>query len=287
MSNKVKLIADSTCDLTKELIERYNVKTVPLHITLGENTYDDWVTITPQEIYDHFDKTKELPRTAATSVGEYVDIFKEYVDQGYEVVHVSLGSSLSVTHRSACLAAQEFEQGKVAVVDSCNLSTGTALVVIKAAELIEQGMSAVEIAKELENYVPKSHASFVIDKLDYLKAGGRCSAVEAFGANLLGLKPCIEVSTEGHGSMAATKKYRGKFNKVCLEYLEDILVKYGEVDTARAFVTHAGVDEDIVQSVYDALVAKNIFKEVFITRASCTISSHCGPDTLGVLFMTK
>ncbi len=287
MSNKVVLIADSTCDLTQELLERYSVHTVPLHISLGEKMYDDWVTITPDEIYDHFDKTKELPRTAAMSVGEYVDVFNQYVDEGCEVVHISLGSSLSVTHRSACLAAQEFEDGKVAVVDSCNLSTGTGLIVIKAAELIEQGLSAVEVAKELETLVPKSHASFVIDKLDYLRAGGRCSAVEAFGANLLGLKPCIEVSTEGHGSMSATKKYRGKFSKVCLDYLEDIIVKYGEVDTARAFVTHAGVDEDIVMSTKDALVEKGIFDEVFVTRASCTISSHCGPDTLGVLFMTK
>ncbi len=286
MGNKIILTADSTCDLSKELIERYNVVTIPLHISLGDNMYDDWVTIKPEEIYDHFYKTKQLPRTAANSVGEYTDLFKKYVDDGYEVLHISLGSSLSVTHRSSQLAAQEFD-GKVESIDSCNLSTGSGLLVIKAAELIEEGKTLKEIADTIRGLVHKSHASFVIDKLNFLQAGGRCSAVEAFGANLLGLKPCIEVSTEEFGKMGANKKYRGKFDKVCLEYLDDIVTKYGEVDTTRAFVTHAGCDEALVESVRKALVDKNIFDEVFVTRASCTISSHCGPDTLGVLFMTK
>lgn len=286
MSNKVILTADSTCDLNKELIERYKVNTIPLHISLGDEMYDDWITITPDEIYEHFYKTKQLPRTAANSVGEYTDFFKKFVDDGYDVIHISLGSSLSVTHRSSVLAAEEFD-GRVQTIDSCNLSTGSGLIVIKAAELIEQGKGVKEIADELNAMVPKSHASFVIDKLNFLQAGGRCSAIEAFGANLLNLKPCIEVSTQEKGKMGVNKKYRGKFNKVCFEYLDDIVVKYGEVDTARAFVTHAGCDEELVEAMRKALVDKNIFDEVFVTRASCTISSHCGPDTLGVLFMTK
>lgn len=286
MSNKVIITADRTCDLTKELLERYNIKDYPLHISLGDNMYDDWETITPEEIYDHFYKTKELPRTAAMSVGEYTDIFSKWVDEGYDVVHIGLGSSLSVTNQSANLAAAEFD-GRVEVVDSCNLSTGTGLIAIKAAELVEQGLSAKEVADAVRALVSKSHASFVIDKLDFLQAGGRCSAIEAFGANLLSLKPLIEVSTEEKGKMGVNKKYRGKFNKVCLEYLDDIITKYGEVDTARAFVTHAGCDEELVEAVKNALVEKNIFDEVFVTRASCTISSHCGPNTLGVLFMTK
>ncbi|MBQ2971555.1 MAG: DegV family protein [Ruminococcus sp.] len=286
MANKVVLTADRTCDLNKELIKRYNVHDIPLHINLGDNTYDDWETITPEEIYDHFYKTKELPRTAAMSVGEYTEFWQKFIDEGYDIVHISLGSSLSVTHQSAKLASNEFD-GRVEVVDSCNLSTGTGLIVIKAAELIEQGKSAKEVADAVSQMVHKSHASFVIDKLDFLAAGGRCSAVEAFGANLLSLKPCIEVSTQEHGKMGVNKKYRGKFNKVCIDYLNDIITKYGELDTARAFVTHAGCDEELVQSVKNALVEKNIFDEVFVTRASCTISSHCGPNTLGVLFMTK
>ncbi|MBQ6626158.1 MAG: DegV family protein [Ruminococcus sp.] len=286
MSNKIILTADSTCDLNKELVERYSVVTLPLHISLGDNMYDDWITITPDEIYDHFYKTKELPHTAAMSVGEYTDFFQKYIDEGYDVLHVSLGSSLSVTNRSATLAAADFD-GRVEVVDSCNLSTGTGLIVIKAAELIEQGKSLKDAAQELRGMVNKSHASFVIDKLNFLAAGGRCSAIEAFGANLLGLKPCIEVSTAECGKMGVNKKYRGKFEKVCIDYLNDIVTKYGEVDTARAFITHAGCNEELVENVRKALVEKNIFDEVFVTRASCTISSHCGPDTLGVLFMTK
>lgn len=286
MGNKVIITADSTCDLNKELIEKYSIKTLPLHISLGDNMYDDWVTITPQEIYDHFYETKELPRTAAMSVGEYTDIFSEYTEQGYDVLHISLGSSLSATHRSACIAAEEFD-GSVEVIDSCNLSTGTGLIVIKAAELVAQGKSLKEVADTVRGLVDKSHASFVIDKLDFLRAGGRCSAVEAFGANLLGLKPCIEVSTAENGAMGAAKKYRGKFNKVCLDYLDDVLAKYDDIDPSRVFLTHAGCDEDLVESVKKALTEKNIFDEVHLTRASCTISSHCGPDTLGVLFMTK
>lgn len=286
MSNKIVITADSTCDLNEELLAKYKVTTIPLHITLGEQTYDDWVTIKPQDIYDHFYKTKELPKTAANSVGEYVDLFEKFVNDGCEVIHFSLGSSLSVTHRSSALAAQEFD-GKVVSIDTCNLSTGSGLLIIKAAELIEQGKSLNEIASEINALVHKSHASFVLDKLDFLQAGGRCSAVEAFGANLLGLKPCIEVSTQEHGKMSAGKKYRGKFDKVCLDYLNDIITKYGELDTSRAFVTHSGCDETLVENVRKALEDKNIFDEIFVTRASCTISSHCGPTTLGVLFMTK
>ena len=286
MGNKIALVADSTCDLNKELVERYHVNIVPLHISLGDNMYDDWVTIKPEEIYEHFYKTKELPHTAAMSVGEYADVFQKYVDDGYDVIHVSLGSNLSVTNRSATLAAQDFD-GRVEVIDSCNLSTGSGLVVIKIAELIEQGLSLKEVADKARELVHKSHASFVIDKLNFLAAGGRCSAVEAFGANLLGLKPCIEVSTKENGKMGVGKKYRGKFEKVCIDYLNEIVDKYGEVDTDRVFITHAGCKDEIVESVRKALEDKNIFKEVFVTRASCTISSHCGPDTLGVLFMTK
>lgn len=286
MGNKVIITADSTCDLSKELIERYNIKTIPLHISLGDEMYDDWVTITPDDIYNHFYKTKELPHTAANSVGEYVDYFQEFIDQGYDVLHISLGSNLSVTHRSSVLAAQEFD-GRVEAVDSCNLSTGSGLIVIKAAELVEQGKGVKEVAEELRALVHKSHASFVIDKLNFLAAGGRCSAIEAFGANLLNLKPCIEVSTQENGKMGVNKKYRGKFEKICYEYLDEIVNKYGEVDTARAFVTHAGCDDELVEGMKNALIEKNIFKEVFVTRASCTISSHCGPSTLGVLFMTK
>ncbi len=279
MSNKVIITSDITCDLNQELEQRYGVTTIPLHIVIGGKSYEDWVNITPEELYQIFYKTKELPHTTAGSVGEYTDFFKQFIDQGCDVVHFSLGSKLSVTHQSSVLASEEFP-GRVFSVDTQNLSTGSGLLVIKACELRDQGLSAQEIAEKVAAMVPKSHASFVLDRLDFLHAGGRCSAVAMLGANLLSLKPSIEVHNDDGGSMGVGKKYRGKFDKV-------LLGKYDNIDPDRVFVTHAGMDPELVNSVVEAVKAKNIFKEVLITRASCTISSHCGPHTLGVLFMTK
>ena len=286
MSNKVIITADCTCDLNKKLSERYDIKEMPLHIVIGGKSYEDWVTITPEELYDIFYKTKELPHTTAVSVGEYTDFFKQFTDEGCDVVHISLGSKLSVTHQSSALAAQEFD-GHVFSVDSCSLSTGSGLLVIKAAEMRDQGKSAKEIAEAVQGMVTKSHASFVLDRLDFMRAGGRCSTIAMLGANMLSLKPSIEVVNTNGGAMTVGKKYRGKYDKVLLQYMEDTLAKYDNIDHDRVFITHAGANDEYVQKVYEALKAKKIFDEIHITRASCTISSHCGPNTLGVLFMTK
>ena len=286
MSNKVIITSDITCDLNKDLEQRYGVTTIPLHIVIGGKSYEDWVNITPEELYKIFYKTKELPHTTAGSVGEYTDFFKQFIDKDCDVVHMSLGSKLSVTHQSSVLASQEFP-GRVFSVDTQNLSTGSGLLVIKACELRDQGLSAAEIAEKVTAMVPHAHASFVLDRLDFMHAGGRCSAVAMLGANLLSLKPSIEVHNDDGGSMGVGKKYRGKYEKVLLQYMEDTIKKYDNIDTDRVFVTHAGANKEYVDSVYEAVKAKNLFKEVHITRASCTISSHCGPNTLGVLFMTK
>lgn len=286
MSNKVVITSDITCDLNWELEQRYGVTCIPLHIVIGGKSYEDWVNIKPEELYEIFYKTKELPHTTAGSVGEYTDFFRQFTDKGFDVVHLSLGSKLSVTHQSSVLAAQELD-GHVFSIDTQNLSTGSGLLVIKACELRDQGLSAKEIAEKVTAMVPKAHASFILDRLDFMHAGGRCSAVAMFGANLLSLKPSIEVHNDDGGSMGVGKKYRGKYEKVLIQYLEDTLNKYEDIDTSRVFITHAGTDKEHVDAVYKALKAKNIFKEIHITRASCTISSHCGPNTLGVLFMTK
>lgn len=286
MSNKVVITSDITCDLNWELEQRYGVTCIPLHIVIGGKSYEDWVNIKPEELYEIFYKTKELPHTTAGSVGEYADFFRQFTDKGFDVVHLSLGSKLSVTHQSSVLAAQELD-GHVFSIDTQNLSTGSGLLVIKACELRDQGLSAKEIAEKVTAMVPKAHASFILDRLDFMHAGGRCSAVAMFGANLLSLKPSIEVHNDDGGSMGVGKKYRGKYEKVLIQYLEDTLNKYEDIDTSRVFITHAGTDKEHVDAVYKALKAKNIFKEIHITRASCTISSHCGPNTLGVLFMTK
>ena len=286
MSNKVVITADITCDLNKPLEERYGIVVMPLHIVIGGKSYEDWVDITPEELYDIFYKTKELPHTTAVSVGEYIEFFKPFVDDGCDVVHLSLGSKLSVTHQSSVLAAAEFP-GRVYSVDSCNLSTGSGLLVIKAAEMRDQGLSAQEISEKLVGLQRKSHASFVVERLDFLHAGGRCSMIAMLGANALGLRPSIEVQNDNGGAMVVGKKYRGKYGKVPLQYMEDTLNKYDDIDTDRVFITHAGANPEYVDAVYKELKAKNLFKEIHITRASCTISSHCGPNTLGVLFMTK
>lgn len=281
---KVILSADSTVDLGEELYSRYNVITTPLHVILGNKSYEDMVNITPQVIYDNFDKTGTLPKTAAVNCQEYIDKFKPYIDDGCEVVHINIGGALSTSYNQCCMAAKEL--GHIYPVDSCNLSTGSGHLVIEAANRIEAGMSASEIADELKALVPKCHASFIVDKLTYLKAGGRCSALAALGANILGIKPRIDVDNTD-GSMSVGKKYRGKLMQVLEKYVEEELSLYDNIRSDRIFITHSGVDDEISDSVYEILKAKNYFKEIFVTKASCTISSHCGPGTLGILFMTE
>lgn len=284
MENKIILTADSTVDLGDELLKRYNVISIPLHIILQDKSYDDLVNITPDEIYENFEKTGSLPKTAAVNCQEYIDKFKPYVDKGYDVIHINIGRALSTSYNQCCMAAKEL--GHVYPIDSCNLSTGSGLIVIEAAKRIAAGMPASEVAKEVQALTGKSHASFVVDKLNYLRAGGRCSALAALGANLLSIKPRIDVNN-ADGSMTVGKKYRGKFKNVLATYVEEQLNLYDNISNERIFITHAGVDDEICNYVYDLIKEKNYFKEIHITRASCTISSHCGPGTLGILFMTE
>lgn len=284
MENKIILSADSTVDLGDKLLKRYNVISIPLHIILQDKSYDDLVNITPDEIYANFEKTGNLPKTSAVNSQEYIDIFKPYVDKGYDVIHINIGSALSTSYNQCCRAAKQL--GHVYPIDSCSLSTGSGLLVIEAAKRISMGMPADEIAKEVQALTKKSHASFVVDKLNYLRAGGRCSALAALGANLLSIKPRIDVNNSD-GSMTVGKKYRGKFKNVLSTYVEEQLNLYDNISSERIFITHAGVEAEIYNFVYDLIKSKNYFKEIHITRASCTISSHCGPGTLGILFMTK
>lgn len=283
MSNKIILSADSTVDLGQELYNRYNVITTPLHVILQDKSYEDLVNITPDEIYEHFEKTGVLPKTSAVNCQEYIDKFKPYIDEGYDVVHINIGSGLSTSYNQCCMAAKEL--GHIYPVDSCNLSTASGLLVIEAANRIAAGMSAEDIAKEVQALAPKCHGSFIVDKLNYLKAGGRCSALAALGANLLNIKPRIDVND--YGTMSVGKKYRGRFINVLETYVNEQLSMYHNIRNDRVFITHSGVDDEAVNHVYEILKGKNYFKEIFITRASCTISSHCGPGTLGILFMTE
>lgn len=281
MSNIV-ITSDSTSDLGAALIERYNISTIPLGVTLGDKTYRDGIDITPDDIYEHHRKTGELPKTTAANVGECIDFFRPFAEAGKTVIHFTISSEMSSTYNNTCLAASEFEN--IYVIDSRNLSTGGGLLVVAAAEMAKEGLDAKEIVEKIEELKPCVDASFVIDKLDYLHKGGRCSAVAVLGANLLKLKPCIEVK---NGAMGVGKKYRGKYIDVTKEYAIERLGNGSDIDLDRVFVTHAGCDPEIVEGVVETVKNTLPFKEVFVTRASCTISAHCGADTLGVLFIRK
>lgn len=279
---KIIISSDSTCDLSAELKERYGVKIIPLGVTLGTQVYRDGVDIYPDFIYEHHTKTGELPKTTAANVGECIDYFTDLTKDGDAVIHFTISSTMSSTYNNSCLAASEFDN--VYVIDSKNLSTGGGLLVVAAAEMAKSGMEAKAIVEELEKLVPCVDASFVIDSLEYLHKGGRCSALAMLGANLLKLKPCIEVK---NGVMGVGKKYRGVYGKVLTEYVNERLTNVDDIDTSRVFVTHAGCAPEIVDSVLEQVKATGIFKEVFLTRAGCTVSSHCGANTLGVLFIRK
>ncbi len=284
MSKKVLLTADSTCDLSEELKERFHIKTYPLHVVLEGKSYDDGVDLVPDDIYRIYEEKKVLPKTAAVNAAEFIDFFTPYIKQGYEIVHINLGSGLSVTHSNCRMAAEELEG--VYVVDSCNLSTGSGLLVLEAAERIAAGMSAEQVAREVQELVTKVSASFVLDTLEFLHKGGRCSSLAMMGANLLQLKPCIEVDNTS-GKMGVGKKYRGSLDKCLQLYVQDKLSGRTDICTNRVFITHSGISEERIALVKAEVEKYQKFDEILITRAGCTISSHCGPNTLGVLFMTK
>ena len=282
--NKIILCADSTCDLSPDLVERYHVIEFPYHIRIGDREYSDNVDITAAEIFENYKKTRTLPKTSAINVSEFTDFFEKWVSQGYDVIHINLGSGISATFHNAETAAQQFSN--VFVVDSKNLSTGTGLIVIEAAKMIDEGLPAIEIYARLQKLTSHAHASFILDTLEYMRAGGRCSAVAALGANLLNLKPCIEVDNTT-GKMSVGKKYRGQLSKVLVKYVEDQLARYDNIDTEKIFITHSVIAPELVDIVRDTINRTMHFDNIYDTDASCTISSHCGPATLGILFLTK
>lgn len=287
MSNKpVVLFADSPSDLGKTLQERYHVNIIPLHVLLDGRDYLDSVDLQPDDVYKYYYEHKVLPKTAAINVAEYLAAFRPWIERGYDVLSISIGGALSSSYQNSCIAAEE--QPGIYTVDSCNLSTGIGLLVIRAAEMIAEGKSASEIQGILQDMTTKSHASFILDTLTFMSAGGRCSAVTAFAATMLNLKPCIRVDNTS-GAMSVGKKYRGKLDHVLERYVEDELSAYDHamIDTSRLFITHGGIDQHYVNLVREKVNSILVFDEIFDTRASCTISSHCGPNTLGILFMTK
>ena len=279
---RVKIISDSTCDLSPELLERYDIAITPLCVIKDGKEFHDGVDITPADIFTHVDGGGELCSTAAVSQFEYTQMFTRYAKEYDEVVQINIGSNFSCCYQNACLAAQEFDN--VFVVDSGNLSTGQGLLVVAAAKLAQQGVSGIEIAERVRALVPKVETSFLIDRLDYMRKGGRCSTVAALGANLLKLKPCIEVR---EGKMSVCKKYRGSFEKCIRQYVKERLDGREDIATELVFITHAAADTNVVAAAKEETVQYGSFEEVEETQAGCTVSCHCGPNTLGILFVRK
>lgn len=280
--NKIKITCDSTCDLTVELYEKYDVQVLPLGVTLGDRLYRDGVDIKIEDIFEYVKETGALPTTSAISVGEYSDVFKKYVDDGYSVIHINISSEFSACHKNACLAAEEL--CGVYPIDSRNLSTGSGHLVIEAAKMAQDGMDADAIADRLRALTEKVDASFVLQTLEYLRKGGRCSSIAALGANLLQLRPEIVVA---EGKMHAEKKYRGKAEKSISDYIRGRLEGRDDIVLDRIFITHSNVPAPIVEEAKKLVSELHPFAEIIETVAGCTISSHCGPCCLGVLFFRK
>lgn len=281
MHPPVQITADSTCDLSPELLQQYQIVTVPLYVSLGEATYRDGVDITPQMIFAAYEQRQILARTSALNEMDYEQCFSAYAAQGRQVVHITLSQTMSSCYQNAVLAASKVPG--VYVVDSANLSTGSGHLVLLAAQWAQQGMDAATIAQKLAQVRTRVDASFVLNTLTYLYKGGRCSALSAFGSNLLHIKPCIEVRD---GVMGVGKKYRGSLEKCLIQYVKDRLRQPETIDSRRLFITYTqGMPTALIQAVRETVDACMHFDEILYTVAGSTISSHCGPDTLGILYL--
>ena len=278
---KIRISADSTCDLSQELIEKYNVTVMPLHVSLGENDYLDGVTIAPQDIYDYYASTKKLPKTGACSVVEYSEFFKGILDDGYEaIVHFTISSDMSASFANADIASREFDN--VYVVDSRQLSTGIGLLVLDACDMVEAGLDAREIAERAVNRAKSTRSSFIVDTLEFLYKGGRCSSLSYLGANLLQIKPCLEVK---NGLIGVEAKPMGRYRRCVAKYCENILKNATNPDPKRCFVTHTKMDEGIAEEVIETVKSWGIFEEVLETTAGCSVTTHCGANTIGILYI--
>ncbi len=282
MTQSVVITSDSTCDLSQELLDRYDIPVIPLTITLGEDTFLDGSNFTPLDMYARYKQDGTLPKTSAPSVQEFLDFFSQFTEKGCEVVHLDISSELSNTYNAACMAAEEL--GHVHVVDSRMLSTGVGLLAIEGAECRDRGMGAQEIAEHLRGLTGKVQTSFVLDTLQFMWKGGRCSAVSALGANLLSLKPGLEMKD---GKLGVYKKYRGNIKNVYKQYVKERL-QGRRVRPGHVFITESGeVDDAVLEEIF-ALVRETIpVQEIHHTMAGCTVSTHCGPKTLGILFIEE
>ena len=280
---KIALSSESTCDLPKELIEKYDIKVLPLNIVSETETKEDGIEITAKDVFEYQKTTGKLLKTAAANMTEWEEFFDSFPEND-GVINFTISGEMSSTFMNSKLAADE--RNEIYTIDSQNLSTGIGLLILTACDLREQGLSAKEIYEKIEATKPLVRSSFVLDTLEFLHKGGRCSAVAALGANLLKLKPCIEVE---NGKMDAAKKYRGKLDLVIESYIKDKLANYENINNDKVFITHTMDDENlyIVDNMVKFVKENYDFKNVYTSTAGCTVSVHCGPNTLGILYIDK
>lgn len=281
----VRILSDSTCDLSPELIEKYQITILPLHVLLDEEDFRDRKNITADDIFEWADEHHTTPTTSAPSPQEVIEVLEPLLNDGNDVICFAVSASMSSSINSMRLAAEALDaEDHVWCMDSQNLSTGVGLLVIEAAIMAQEGRSAKEIVEHIEELRPLVRSSFVVDTLTYLHRGGRCSSVAALAGGMLKLHPEIIVAD---GKMTAAKKYRGKIHKAIHDYIRDLEPGLKNAKPDRVFITHSGCEQDILDDVYNYLKELNIFDEILITRAGGVISSHCGPGTLGVLYIEK
>ena len=278
----IKITSDSTCDLSRELLDRYDISLIPLYIVKDGKAYRDGVDITPDEIFSYVETSGGFCTTAAVNTFDYIKLFERYSREYDAVIHINIGSGFSVCHVNALAASKVFKN--VYVIDSKNLSSGQGHVAIQAAKLAEAGLDADVICEKIGDFIDRVETSFLIDRLDYIFKGGRCSLATALGANILHLRTCVEVSA---GVMQVTKKYRGTFESAVGTYIRDKLQGRDDLVTDRIFITHPAASVKSVETACSAVRHYATFKEVIETKAGCTISCHCGPKTLGILFLRK
>lgn len=278
---KIKITADSTCDLSQELLQRYDVSVMPLHVSLGEKDYLDGVDIFPEDIYKYYDEHKALPKSGCRTDEEYYNFFKSFLDNGYDaVIHYDISGEMSASYNNAALAASRLDN--VYAVDSRTLSTATALLVLDACDKAAEGWDAKDIVARSEKRAKSVQASFILDKLEFLYRGGRCSSLVYLGANLLQIKPCIIVKD---GSMMVGSKPFGKYSRCIDKYIAEIKKTYNTPDKKRVFITHTQMSDELVNKVKDAVASWGIFDEILETTAGSTITTHCGSNTIGILYI--
>lgn len=282
---EIVITADSTCDLPESIIKEKGIVIIPLSVLLGDEEFLDGVDVKPKDIYSFVKQNKILPKTSAVTPARYAEIFSGLVGEGKQVVHIGFSSALSSTYQNAVVAASELDD--VYCVDSKNLCTAMGLLVLKACDMRDKGMSAKRIAEKVTKLVPKVSATFVLDNLEYLHKGGRCSSVAKFGANILGIKPSIAVDTST-GTLDVAKKYRGKMDIVYKQYVSDCLKDLNRIDTQRVVIANSGgIPAESLAFAKGMLEGKNKFEQIILADAGCTISSHCGPKTLAIFYITK